>query len=503
MTSENAYSADLVDLVVVGAGPAGMAAAVTALAGGLTVHLLDSGVEVGGQFWRHPPRGAGPGPTQAHHHNLKTYRALRRHLDHYLAVGRLRVGLQHHVWSAERFEASNSAGEGTRITLHVIDRSAGAGAARAAQISGRAVAVATGAFDRPLPFEGWELPGVYTAGALQALLKSNGVVAGQRVVLSGTGPFLLPVAADLARAGARVVAVCEAGAYTRWATKWPVAAGVPSKLAEGASYAMRMARHRVPLLPRTAVVAAHGASGVESVRLAQLDKDGRIRAGRHRDVPVDVVGIGWGFVPRLDLALTLGCALRSDSDRNQVLAVDDSGRTSVAGVYAAGEVSGVGGAELALREGQLVGEAVLADAGLAACVEPERITRIRWAVARHRGFAAAMHTSHPLPQAWSSWLPDSTTVCRCEEVDAGRVRGVVAAGALDVRQVKQLTRAGMGWCQGRMCAAAVDCLVHEAAPASPRGAIQAVERLVADPVPLGALAGIGPSHEDQRTVDEQ
>lgn len=472
------------DLLVVGAGPAGMAAAVTALTAGLTVDLLDSGAEVGGQYWRHPPRDGRVLVDDRQHHDLGTYRALRRHLDHHAATGRLRLLLHHHVWTAER-------GPDGLVTVHAIDRSGRPGAEKAVRLGGRRLLVATGAFDRPLPFEGWDLPGVYTAGALQALLKGNAVTAGTRVVLGGTGPFLLPVAVGLARAGARVLAVCEAGSFAGWATKVQVAVGVPGKLVEGGEYAAELARHRISLLQRTAIVAASGADRVTSVTLARLDRAGQIVPGHSRDIAVDAVGVGWGFVPQLDLLVTLGCDLADGQDGNEVVAVDDSGRTSVAGVYAAGEVSGVGGAELALREGQLAAEAVLADAGARASTSGRRLDSVRGIVARHRAFAAAMHATHPVPDSWTRWLPDSATVCRCEEVEAGVIREAVADGADSVRQVKQLTRAGMGWCQGRMCSSAVDCLVGEAnhtAPSSPARSTAAIERLVASPVPLGALA---------------
>lgn len=467
------------DLVVVGAGPGGLAAAATAVLGGLHVVLVDAGVELGGQFWRHPPHGSAVGDTEDLHHGLTTYRSLVAVLRQAGGDGRCTVLTGHHVWTAVR------EGEGT--ILHLLDRSAGPGQERALRVRSPRLVLATGAYDRSLPFPGWDLPGVYTAGGLQALLKGGGVRAGSRVVVGGTGPFLLPVATGLAGRGARVL-LCEANDPLRWSQGLPAALGVPGKLLEGLGYAGTMARHRVPVHLRTAVTAAHGTDRVEAVTLSRLDGHGAVVPGSGRTVEADAVGTGWGFVPQLDLAVTLGLDLVGSADGNLVVSVGEDQGTSLRGVWAAGELCGVGGAELALREGQLAAEAVLADLGRPAVTSRDGLRRVRARVTRHRRFADAMARAHPIPGRWETWLDDATLVCRCEEVSAGEVRRAVAGGAVGTRQVKQLTRAGMGWCQGRVCADAVHCLAG--------GDVEAPERLVANPVPLGALAraDLSPAH---------
>lgn len=490
---------DPVDLVVVGGGPAGLAGAATALAGGLRVTLVDAGASLGGQYWRHPAPGLVP--VGAHlHHDLGTYTALLRYLSGHAARAdsRLRVLSQHDVWTATR-------GAGG-VEVHAVDRRRGPGRERAVVVRAAGLLIATGAFDRQIPFPGWDLPGVYTAGGLQALLKGNAVRAGSRVVVAGTGPFLPPVAAGLAQAGADVAAVCEANSPSRWVPHLAAAAALPEKGAEGAGYAARLVRHRISVRTSAAVVAAHGRDRLEAVTIATLDGDGAIRPGTRRRVVTDALGVGWGFVPQLDLAITLGVRLVASEDENQVVAVDADQRSSVPGVYVAGEATGVGGAVLALREGQLAGEAVLADAGRAPATPAGRVAAVRRIVARHRAFARALRLAHPVPSRWREWLTDDTLVCRCEEVTAGAVRTAVAdlgGGAVDGRQVKQLTRVGMGWCQGRMCGYAAACLgrplpavaaaarpatTDVAAPADGGAAAsRPIERLVAFPLPLGAI----------------
>ncbi|MGO0576210.1 FAD-dependent oxidoreductase [Ornithinimicrobium panacihumi] len=461
------------DLIVVGGGPAGLAASATGVLGGLQVALVDAGSGLGGQFWRQPPPGSPVGRGEDLHHGLGTY-------DELLSVvaGGATIRSSCEVWTATRDAVSGD------ISLHLLDRTPGPGREASATITAPRVVLATGAYDLPLPFPGWDLPGVYTAGGLQALLKGSGVVAGRRVVVGGTGPFLLPVAAGLAARGAAVV-LSEANDPRRWLPGAPAALGLPGKLLEGAGYAAALARHRVPVHLRTAVTAAHGTDRVEAVTLSVLDREGSVVPGRDRVIPADAVGVGWGFVPQLDLAVTLGAALSGPWDGNQVVQVDAWQRTSVGGVYAAGEVCGVGGSELALREGQVAAEGVLRDSGLGGVTDAAGLRRVRDLIKRHRRFAAAMAHAHPVPPRWQSWLTDATTVCRCEEIDAGQVRAAVAGGATGPRQVKQLTRAGMGWCQGRMCGPAVRRLCAErAATTLP----EVEERLVATPLPLGALA---------------
>ncbi|MFZ4301765.1 NAD(P)/FAD-dependent oxidoreductase [Streptomyces cinereoruber] len=470
------------DLVVVGAGPAGMAAAATALDGGLRVTLVDSGAAPGGQFWRHPPLFARETVSTADlHHELSTYRALCTTLSAHERTGRLALLLNHHVWTTARDEDG--------FAVHAVDRG-GAPEERPVVLRAPALLVATGAYDRQLPFPGWDLPGVLTAGGLQSLLKGGGVVAGSRVVLGGTGPFLLPVAAALAARGAQVAAVCEAAAPSAWLRHPAALLRNPAKWAEGARYAGTLARHRVPVRTRTAIVGAEGEGRVAVVRTASLDADGRPVPGTERRIEADTVGVGWGFVPQLDLLLPLGCDLVDAGDGTMAAAVDDGQRTTAPGVYTAGETCGVGGAALAVSEGRVAAVSVLTD--LSAPGRPgTRPAAERRAVARHRAFARAMAQAHPLPPAWPAWLTDDTTICRCEEVTAGAVRSACADdSAADHRQVKQLTRAGMGWCQGRMCGPAVHGLVARAEPYAPS------ERLIATPVTLGALANCGESTSD-------
>lgn len=425
------------DVAVVGAGPAGLAAASTAASAGCRVVLVDSGPGVGGRYWHH----AYDGPV--------------------VGVDRL---LNAAVWFVSPgFVLQTTRGE----------------------VTARRLVFATGAYDRVLPFPGWDLPGVVTPGAAQALLKGSGVPVGRRVVVAGAGPFLLPVATGLLAAGVEVAGVYEAGEPARYALAMGAIAGAREKLREAARYATVLARHRVPYRTRHAVVAAHGVASVSSVDVARLDRTAV------KTVECDAVAVGYGFTPQLELPLALGCDTRMDVDGSLVLAVDAAGRTSVPQVYAAGEVTGVGGAALAEVEGRLVGVAAAIAGGRPSPLSKVELTRLLNRRAALQRFATLMHKVHAPPAGWVSWLQENTTVCRCEDVPLHRIRTAIAElGATDARTVKSLCRPGMGWCQGRVCGYAVAALTaqHQGRAVTAADLTPFAHRPIAQPIRLDDLA---------------
>ncbi|MFE6842905.1 NAD(P)/FAD-dependent oxidoreductase [Streptomyces sp. NPDC057686] len=464
------------DLAIVGAGPAGLAAAVTAAGLGLRVTLLDAGERPGGQYYRHPAPGLGAARPEALHHGWAAFASREAALRAHEEAGRITYLPAHHVWTVVP--------DGPAWTLHAV---AGPDEA-AATLHARAVLLATGSYERQLPFPGWTLPGVVGAGGAQAMLKSGLVLPGRRVVVAGSGPLLLAVAGSLAAAGARVPAVVEAAAYGGYAGHVPALLRNPGKLAEAATYGSALLRRHIRLLTRHAVTAAHGTDRVEAVTVARLDRDWRPVPGTARRIPCDALAVGHGLVPQLELATGLGCATRRSADATAALALDAEQRTSVPGIWSAGETGGIGGAQLALLEGEIAAHAI------AGRPVPAALTRRR---ARLRAFAGAMGAAHRPGAGWTDWLRDDTDVCRCEEVPAGRIREAVAGlGARDARTVKLLTRAGMGWCQGRMCGPAVAALAGVGVPpgpSGPGGEPAPDRRPLSCPVPLRHLAELPPA----------
>lgn len=458
------------DLAVIGAGPAGLAAALAAERRGLRVALVDAAPEPGGQFYRQPAPALRAERPQTLHHQWRTWTRLRDRL----ATSSVRLLTEHHVWSVERTP------EG--LIVHAL---LGPEQEEPAEVHARAVLLATGAYETVLPFPGWTLPGVVTAGGAQAMLKGGLAVPGRTAVVAGTGPLLLPVATGLAAAGVRVGALVESADPGRMLRHAGPLAG---KLPEGAGYAARLLRHRVPVLARHTVLRAHGEGRLTGVTVAALDARGRVRPGTERRLPCDTLAVSHGMLPHTDLAESLGCRLDG-----LTVAVDTEQRTDVPGVWAAGEATGVGGSGLALAEGHVAGRSIAARLR-GATPDPGQWAPAARARARLRVSAGALDAVFAPPAGWAERVTDDTVVCRCEEVTAGAVRAGLALGAGDARTVKLLTRAGMGWCQGRMCAPAVAGLTG-CEPTPPR-------RPFARPVPLGVLARQHEQHEEHEEHEQ-
>jgi hypothetical protein len=281
-----------------------------------------------------------------------------------------------------------------------------------------------------------------TAGAAQTLLRSHQVAPGQRVLVAGNGPLNLQVAAELARGGVHVVAVVELG---RPAARLPALAAMlaaaPGLVREGARFRATLLARRVPVINRSTVVRAEGTARVEHAVVARIGADGRPVPGSERRFGADAVCLGLGFVPSGEPLRALGC-------RHESLDVvtDACGRTSVDGVWAIGDGAGIGGAKVALAQGELAACDVARTLGAAAeAPGAERARR------RHLRFQRALRRAYAAPRLAGELCDDETLVCRCEEVSYAAVRAALDEGAQHIGAVKRLTRAGMGGCQGRYC----------------------------------------------------
>jgi NADPH-dependent 2,4-dienoyl-CoA reductase/sulfur reductase-like enzyme len=465
----------IADVLVIGAGPAGLAAARAARARGAAVTLVDGSDQLGGQYWRHLPPSRPARNEGVLHHGWGTFRALADALE---SDAGCRILTQAHVFALEQ------RGDGPAEVHVVVGESDGADRSRIV-LRPDAIVLATGAYDRTLPFPGWDLPGVFTGGAAQALAKGERVAVGRDVVVAGAGPFLLPVAASLAATGARVLGVFEANripALARgWLPKpWQVL-GAVGKGGELAGYVAGHLRDRIPYRLGRMVVAAHGTDRVEAVTIASVTADWRPIPGTERRLAVDAVCVSHGFTPRLELAVAAGCELTAD----RFVRVDGAQETSAPGIYAAGEITGIGGADLALAEGALAGHAA---AGGDPADPSLRGVRRRRTTFTH--FARRLDAAHGIRPGWPALLTDDTIVCRCEEVPYGRLRSTVSStGSRSSRALKLSTRAGLGICQGRVCGRSVETLLAALQPDGRLGdQVSSDRRPIASPIRLGELA---------------
>ena len=392
------------DLLIIGAGPAGIAAALAAAPSGMRIVVVDDNPAPGGQIWRDGPGVQLPPLARQHREDLA------RHANIEVLSGTRVVGLGDRA----------SADDAPALILE--------NAARGwTQYAGRLI-LCTGARELLLPFPGWTLPGVTGAGGLQALIKGGVEVHGQRIVIAGTGPLLLATTATARKAGAHVVRVAEHA-------PWRDLAAFAVQLGRWPAKALQAPTLLHPSLrANTHVLEALGSTHVEAVRLQ--------RGSSTELLDCDRIACGFGLVPNTHLGQMLGCAL---GDRNG-LHVDALMHTSVPGVYAAGECTGFGGSERALVQGAMAGHAAAGNADAAQALQN---TLTRW-----NAFADALHRHFPVRDEVLAALPRADTlVCRCEDVAHGDLQQ--RSGWIDA---KLHTRCGMGACQGRICGAAAQVL---------------------------------------------
>ncbi|GGO18741.1 FAD-dependent oxidoreductase [Deinococcus humi] len=389
------------EVVVVGAGPAGLTAALVAAQGGLQVLLLDAQPGPGGQIWR----GAAAGQKGA-------AGDLLREVASHPAIT---------VLSGAEVVAAEAGGR-----THLLSVTSAAGLRH---LHAERIILATGATERFLPFDGWTLPGVVGAGGLQAMHKGGLDVRGRRVVVAGSGPLLLAVAAGLRRAGARVLAVAEQASLPDVAAFGMAAARLPGKSREALALATGLLG--VPYWADCAVVSAGGQDQLQSVTLR--------RGRREITLDCDWLAVGFGLVPETRVAALLGCPL----DGAGAVQVSAWGATGVPGVYAAGEVCGIGGVDGALLEGFV--------AGCAASGQMERLRDAPRRAALQRRFQRVLERSFALRPDRLPTPSPTTVVCRCEDVRHGQLQPFT-----DWTAAKLQTRCGMGACQGRVCGPACE-----------------------------------------------
>jgi NADPH-dependent 2,4-dienoyl-CoA reductase/sulfur reductase-like enzyme len=453
------------NVVVIGAGPAGIRAAGTLAASGLRPVLLDEAPRPGGQGYRSPAPGIGldsravMGSQFGKFERLHTdFAYLRDRIDH--RPGSL-------VWAIDGRE------------LHILADG------RALILPFDALVIASGATDRIMPLPGWTLPGVFSLGGAQIALKDQGCLIGRRVAFCGSSPLLALAAVQYASLGAEIVAVCDTTSLARKIAAAPGLMAAPATLARGLGYLARLRRAGIPLLFGCL---PHRIEGEDRVEALVVTDD----AGRERRFPCDAVALGHGLKPETQLAELAGAAFAFDDVfRLWLPRIDPDGRAGP-GLYLAGDGAAIGGADAAEISGELAALALLSD--MAKPVAQDRMARLRRRLGRLRRFQRALAGAFAWPYRQAASLPDATMLCRCEGVTVGEVRASLDADLIppELNRVKAITRCGMGRCQGRMCGPALQEVVaaHAARPVAQVGRLRG--QAPVKPVALSATCESAP-----------
>ncbi len=453
------------DVAILGAGPAGMAAAVRLRHFGLSVLVADEQPAPGGQVWRGVERNAG-GPL-AGALGADYARGAAAVAGFRASGADYRPGAQ--VWQIE-------AQDGWRLFLTE--------AGRASQVSARAVLLATGAQERPVPFPGWTLPGVMTVGAAQILLKSGGLLPEGPVWIAGAGPLPLLYASQILGLGGRIAGFLDTAARPGpgLLRHLPAALADPGGLRKGLGWLRALRRA--------------GCRMVRGVEALSAEGDGRLArirwhaGGREASAETGVLLVHEGVVPQIHATLALGCAHDWQPAQGCFAPrLDRWGETDREGLFVAGDAGGIGGWAAAGLSGQIAALGIARRLGAGGDVEALRRTE-RLDAQRRRALALRplLDALYPPPRRT---IADETVVCRCEEVTAGRLRAAARDGAPDPNAVKAATRAGMGPCQGRQCGYSVQALIAEVHGVS-QGEVGFFNiRPPLKPVTLGELASLG------------
>lgn len=458
------------DVVVIGAGPAGLAAAATTAEAGLSTLLLDENIGPGGQVFR-----AISSTPVTERSKLGADYWVGADLVQALRASNAEIIHRATVWSLDR-------------NLEIAVSIGGA----SAFVKAKRVILATGALERPFPIPGWTLPGVMTAGAAQTMLKSSALVPDGRTVIAGQGPLLWLLAAQILRLGGRIDRILDTTERRNYYAALPHAFAFLTSpyFAKGLAM-MREVKAKVQVVSGVTELAASGDGQLASVSYV---------AGRCETIPADLLLLHQGVVPNVNLAMAAGIEHRWDDLQlcwSPVL--DANGSSSVAGIAIAGDGAGIGGANAAVVRGRIVARAAVEALAPAAAAKLPAMATLRADLAKaERGRVFLDTLFRPAPQFR---IPKGDTiVCRCEEVTAKDVLDSVAIGATGPNQLKAYRRTGMGPCQGRLCGLTVTELMAQARGKSPQEIGYYRLRAPVKPITLAELAAVPKSEADVKAV---
>lgn len=457
-------------VIIVGSGIAGLAAAERLAKHGLQVLLVDDNAQAGGQLLRRSLHTAG-------HKWPLDFIGLKRRGWH--VMERLKRS------SVQCINYCQVLGIFAEHTLLVESINGSI-----SEYQADAIILATGAREKQFPFNGWTLPGVMATGAAQILLKNYGMLPGRKTLIGGNGPLMLALATEILANGGIVRALLDQTTFAKKIRAFAAGPATWPKLIEGAYYLSQVAVARVPFRQGVRIVEARGCRELESVVYARSDASGRIIKGTEKICSTDTLAVGYGFAPNIELPRQAGCSVSYDADKGGwITDVDESMAASVPGIYAVGEVTGIAGATKSYLEGQIAAWEILLKIGRVDRRRYEKRThplkRQRCQQVRYGRFINQLCRLNPDSYAE---IPDETTICRCEEITMGEIRRQLSRGFTTMNGIKRATRCTMGNCQGRTCGPIISDIIGSLTRQPPAAIGCPSARAPIKPVSLGVLA---------------
>ncbi len=455
------------DVVIIGAGPAGMSAASILAEHSVKTLLIDENGHLGGQLWR--------GLTEQPDSSFRFINSSNNKINLLAATGYRNGSLHIHETACvlgvfpENYILLSSKEEG------IIEIKAGN------------IIFATGAREKVRPFEGWTLPGVMTVGAVQILLKNHHVLAASEMLINGAGPLMYLLAGNVLSRNGKITALLDRSSFTSLLGTTRVMGGQLGKLGQGFSSLGYLIKSRLlPKYSRQIVRAESKGDRIEATTV-EISSDGTIVNGSSQRYKTQLIAMTNGFVGNIELPQVAGCELDYSSDKGGwFVTVDSSMETSVSTIFAAGEITGIAGGDKAVVEGQLAALSVLHQ--LERLSETDFGRRQKALLTKrkqYQRFGTYLNRQWRIPAKEWETIADDTIICRCEDITIGKLRSWIKAGFTTSNVLKKATRCSMGNCQGRTCGPLIYDILAACVPAGETKPFSV--RMPIKPVPLGDL----------------
>jgi len=436
------YTNDIkkVDLVVLGAGPAGVAAANVASKEGAEVVIIDENSSAGGQIYRAPPNEFQP-QNSFKSDEFREGEKQRNILEN----SDLTALFKHRVWSVSSDLVVSTVGPNGLSSWHA-----------------RSLIIANGALERIIPFPGWTIPGVIGLAASTILLKSQYVLPGQSTVVAGCGPLLIAVANGIIKSGGKVSAIIDLNSKSDWIKAFPRLLSRPDQLFKGMSWFANIMKAGIKLYGGHAVTNTKQVDNVLRISIAPINSAGSILDSKNQKiVEGDCLAIGHGLFPSTEITRLLKAKHIYDPLKGGwVPLIDDDFRSSIPGVYIAGDATGISGAFSAVQKGRIAGMAAVRDLNVMSSQKYKaKIKSELIILKKNENFGKAAVRLMKFRPELIQTITSETIVCRCEDVFRSEIDEAIESGARDLNQLKAWTRCGMGPCQGRTCSEAIEAIL--------------------------------------------